>query len=918
MPLLAFIIVAIILVQGATFRNVLPNEACRPAAAASNNMRTIFQASVTTDGEKFVNGDEHLHQFTDELSQSLDLVLLLEAVSRHAGTRRGRQSLLALVGADYQEKPQPSPFPSKISQDALSAKQRRLLSNSVGSDSKSGFSRSHSSAIAVDKEAAQEEYDVVAQALSVLRNNEDCSYPPIYGSDSSPWDTENSAETDYDNWLELSAEESTLEHILQAEKLVETFVLVRDWAASAHVKEMAPTIAKIGRGIETDELKPVLHAIAGTVKISRVRTLTDPGGKSTFNFQLNEERFHVIKILRDQVEEAAERLGKGGRQKSSREGEFENLLGNLAAAEDEIRFSLFQLIIGNSAEINSCMNIVARLDIIFAKAAFALSTGGLIPIVGTAGEISVKQFVHPVLLCSAKTATPSDIVPIDLELSSAASKKALIISGANGGGKTVAMKSFAICCICCKLGLPIPCREDAKDPSLVPHVDFFDDIHVTLGDNQSLVGGQSTMMAQLNACSAVLEKVSNAKPERSSLVLFDELGGGTDPTAGGAIAQAILEKLLDAKGCRVVATTHVPRLKVLSYQSDQFGCATVLLEPAPRSNDGKQYQGPSYRLLYDSVGDSYALGAASRSTPSFPPDVLSRAAQLLATPTAYSPVSDGDVAEPSTEDPSYLQVLTASMEQQRDLAQSVRKEAEEYKRDMFACQKGMLAVASSYDRQFQLLESKLEDMFQRLQGKESSDLELLGDTLGELRLKRKVVKSQAEQLKEKGLKLLPESQDLHAGDTVVIVSDDEMNGISATVVSAANLPQGLSLQPDDVAVTQSMASWDFEGVEADSFSFSIGKTLILKRSQIAVWDYDSVWEDDSLGGADWASDVRATNVKDSNRKLNDILSTIKTKSSSPPGKKLGSTVSAKRTGSFSSSRERKAAAKQAKKSKRRM
>ena len=110
----------------------------------------------------------------------------------------------------------------------------------------------------------------------------------------------------------------------------------------------------------------------------------------------------------------------------------------LEAAEDEIRRSLFQLILGNSQDINRGMDLVARLDVILAKAAFGQRVGGVIPSVGNSGELAVQQFVHPVLLCST---AKREIVPIDLILSTNSdAQRALIISGPNGGGKTAAMK----------------------------------------------------------------------------------------------------------------------------------------------------------------------------------------------------------------------------------------------------------------------------------------------------------------------------------------------------------------------------------------------------------------------------------------------------------------------------------------------
>ena len=380
-------------------------------------------------------------RFSDDLVESLDLLPLMEAVSLHAGTRRGRQSLLALVGADYDEPSQPLSFPGKRKEnDMLPAKNRRLLEHKDLSQSQrhstSRVSRKYDSAIANSQQEALQEYEVVAQASLLLEQE---NYPPLYGSDSSPWDTETTAETDYDAWLELSSDDSTLEHILQAEKVIETFQRVKNWARD--VQEKAPLLAGIAHGIPMESLNPIYDAISGTVKISRVRTLTDPSGKSSFNFQLNKDKFHVLKVLQNQVDEAAVKLTNcDSSKRSAKEKEFALLLDNLQDAEDEIRRSLFQLIIGNSAEINQSMNILARLDVIFAKAASGQSTGGLIPMVGNGGEIQVPQFVHPVLL-GTKTKTMSrDVVPIDLKLSSKGPERALIISGPNGGGKTAAMK----------------------------------------------------------------------------------------------------------------------------------------------------------------------------------------------------------------------------------------------------------------------------------------------------------------------------------------------------------------------------------------------------------------------------------------------------------------------------------------------
>jgi DNA mismatch repair protein MutS2 len=146
------------------------------------------------------------------------------------------------------------------------------------------------------------------------------------------------------------------------------------------------------------------------------------------------------------------------------------------------------------------------------------------------------------------------------------------------------MKSFGLVGQMVKLGLPIPIRTDER-----PVVGFFDQIITALGDRQSVTSGQSTFMAQLSTFATTLESLEG-KGSDQTLVLLDELGSGTESDGGGAIGQAVLEHMLESRSCRIVATTHSPRLKALSFDDDRFACATVLLE----ENTGLRL--PSYRL----------------------------------------------------------------------------------------------------------------------------------------------------------------------------------------------------------------------------------------------------------------------------------------------------------------------------------
>ena len=473
------------------------------------------------------------------------------------------------------------------------------------------------------------------------------------------------------------------------------------------------------------------------------------------------------------------------------------------------------------------------------------------------------------------------------------------------------MKSFGLAAVLCQLGIPIPCRQTHKSGTHYQRVDFFGSVHVALGDRQSLIGGESTMMARLNACASVIEKVSlNRETEAASLVLIDEIGGGTDPDAGGAIAQAILEKLLETKGCRIVATTHVPRLKVLSYESEQFGCATVLLEANTEDNTSRCYQRPSFELFYDSIGDSAALAAAARCMPTLPEDVLYRASQLVVESAAGVPRRlESDTSSASSTDGAYLKVLTESIERQSERAQQARLSAETMEQDITACRRAMLSLALAFDRDFQFLQQKLEDTYAKLNGSDADTLEVIGGTLSELRLVRKQVKSQSQLLKEKGLRLLPDWHDLSVGENIVIVSEGDIDGVSATIHPDTG---SLSLKPDDVAVVPSLSVYDkFMGADCSSDAVESSadkKPLILKRSQIAIWDYDSMWDEDDGGGS--MTGIQTTSVNDSKRRLHDILLDIKSSSTSSPKRSANSPDSGSSgQQAFTSARQRKAASK---------
>ncbi|MGK3749519.1 MAG: dsDNA-specific endonuclease/ATPase MutS2 [Bacillariaceae sp.] len=450
------------------------------------------------------------------------------------------------------------------------------------------------------------------------------------------------------------------------------------------------------------------------------------------------------------------------------------------------------------------------------------------------------------------------------------------------------MKSFGLVSVLTKLGIPIPIKEGGK----TPRVDYFDDIFVNVGDNQSVLDGESTWTSILNSCATMIQTIEEQQKENNNssyLVLLDELGTGTDPASGGAVAQAILEELIE-KSCKVVVTTHLPRLKTLSYNNNNIGCAAVLLD----YSDPSTFSRPSFKLEYGIIGESHALNAASRCVPSLPDSVISRASDLM---------DDVANSEETGTHKSYIQALTRSMEEQLQRSKDATSSLEETVDESFKCRQAMVSLARSYECHLDRRLDSLEVSFQKLRNDKGSDLELIGNTLSELKIVKKKIVSQEQLLADNGLKVLPTDYVLNPDESIVIISNDKWEGMTANVVSDSS-NGGAPLGQNEVLVRPSFSLHAWDDVVLTDIDPMADRSLILQRHEIAIWNLDSIYDDD-----DYQSKP-ATSISDSKRKINSLLSTLNSVSSkkeSKPKKKLGNSVQ--------SSRQRKAANKAKKKGK---
>ena len=261
--------------------------------------------------------------------------------------------------------------------------------------------------------------------------------------------------------------------------------------------------------------------------------------------------------------------------------EISNKLNQLLEEEKREIVRILQKISSNVGEkyedLNFSFNIFLNLDLICAKAKYSIKINGNKPNINNSGKFSLINCYHPLLNVSNIV---KNTIVIDDEY------KGIIITGPNTGGKTVLLKTVGLLSLMVKFGLMLPCDERSN-------LNIFDNVFSDIGDEQSIAQNLSTFSSHLKNIIEIIEKVT-----RNSLVLFDELGAGTDPLEGASLAISIIDYVLN-KECVLIATSHYSDLKVYAFNNSNLINASVEFDSVTLK--------PTYKLLLGIPGQSNAI-----------------------------------------------------------------------------------------------------------------------------------------------------------------------------------------------------------------------------------------------------------------------------------------------------------------------
>ncbi len=391
-----------------------------------------------------------------------------------------------------------------------------------------------------------------------------------------------------------------------------------------------------------------------------------------------------------------------------------NELTELELKEQEeiqvILSTLSNLVGEHVAELRTNCKMLTRLDVIFAKGELAHRHNGTAPVFNTEGRIYIKKGRHPLL-------NPEKVVPIDIHLGD--DFDLLIVTGPNTGGKTVSLKTVGLLTLMGQAGLHIP----AGDGSCLG---LFEEVYADIGDEQSIEQNLSTFSSHMTNIVSIGEKA-----DEHSLVLFDELCAGTDPTEGAALAISILWDMMH-RGAKIMATTHYAELKVFALTAPRVENACCEFNVETLS--------PTYRLLIGIPGKSNAFAISSKlGLPSY---IIEDAKKRLDNETE----SFEDILSNLEQKRSELESSHAAAKKYEEEVKALKQQLSSKQEDLATKRENMIRNASEEAQQILREAKELADKTIRDFQKYASE----APTLKEMEEQRSALRKQMENAQKKG------------------------------------------------------------------------------------------------------------------------------------------------------------------------
>ena len=423
--------------------------------------------------------------------------------------------------------------------------------------------------------------------------------------------------------------------------------------------------------------------------------------------------------------------------------QLNNKIKELQAKEKEeiekILIALSDMVTANAFAIEGNLELLTQLDFIFAKANLSLAMDGTQPLFNTKGYINIHKGRHPLL-------DPKKVVPTDIYLGK--DFTTLMITGPNTGGKTVALKTLGLFTLMGLAGLHIPAFDNSQ-------LAVFDNVFASIGDEQSIEQSLSTFSAHMTNIVKIMDEVTD-----DSLVLFDELGAGTDPTEGAALAVAIIQALLERK-IRTAVTTHYSELKV-------FALTTEGVENACCEFDVETLR-PTYRLLIGIPGKSNAFAISKRL--GLQEYILSAAKEFISRDEARfeDVITDLEISKKS------VKFEQERAEEYRREAEELKKEVERQKEKTREQKEKILAKAREDAKQLYVQAKEEADRIIKEMNKQAKEANNRTKALEQRqKLNEKLSSMQQDFLKSKKVKSNHKApENLKPGDRVYVISFDQ-------------------------------------------------------------------------------------------------------------------------------------------------